>query len=146
MTDTAPRQPPPSRQPAPTASGPGKILVAVYGIFALAATSRAGVQLGTKFHEAPLAYLLSAFSGVVYIIATVALALRGPAARRVAWAAVSTELAGVLVIGTFSVLTPKDFPDATVWSTYGVGYGFVPLVLPFIGLWWLRRTSHPATA
>ena len=32
------------------------------------------------------------------------------------------------------------FPDATVWSQYGLGYGFVPLVLPVVGLWWLRRT------
>jgi hypothetical protein len=129
-------------EPVPTASGAGRILVTVYGVFALAATSRAGVQLATKFHEAPLAYVLSAFSAVVYVIATVALARRGPTARRVAWAAVGTELAGVLVIGTFSVIRPQDFPRATVWSTYGIGYVFIPLVLPFVGLWWLRRTGR----
>ncbi len=56
-----------------TASGPGRVLVTVYGIFALAATSRAGVQIATKFHEAPLAYVLSAFSAVVYVVATVIL-------------------------------------------------------------------------
>jgi cellobiose-specific phosphotransferase system component IIC len=131
------------RAPRPTASGAGRILVAVYGVFALAATSRAGVQLATKYHEAPLAYVLSAFSAVVYVIATVALAMRGARARQLAWTAVGTELVGVLVIGTFSLIAPKDFPHATVWSTYGIGYGFVPLVLPFIGLWWLRRTSRP---
>jgi hypothetical protein len=141
-----PSNPTPSAQradegPRPTASGAGRILVTVYAIFALAATSRAGVQLGTRFHEAPVAYLLSAFSGVVYVIATVALARRGSVARRLACIAVSVELAGVLLIGTVSVLAPQDFPRATVWSMYGIGYGFVPLVLPFIGLWWLRRTG-----
>ncbi|MFZ0158876.1 MAG: hypothetical protein WAL50_07595 [Kineosporiaceae bacterium] len=128
-------------EPRPTASGPGRVLVSVYGIFALAAGSRAAVQLGTRFHEAPVAYLLSAFSAAVYVIATIALARSGGGARRVAWAAVSTELIGVLVIGTFSLLAPQDFPRATVWSGYGIGYLFIPLVLPFIGLWWLRRTG-----
>jgi hypothetical protein len=128
-------------EPVPTASGPGRVLVAVYGVFALAATSRAGVQLATQFHQAPVAYLLSAVSGVVYVVATVALARRGRSARRLAWAAVTTELVGVLVVGTVSVLTPGDFPRATVRSVYGIGYGFVPLVLPFVGLWWLRRTA-----
>ena len=123
-------------------AGAGRLLVAVYGVFALAATSRAGVQLATRFGEAPIAYLLSAFSAVVYVVATVALARRGPGARRLAWLAVSTELAGVLLVGTFSLLAPQDFPRATVWSTYGIGYLFVPLVLPIVGLWWLRRSGQ----
>jgi hypothetical protein len=137
----SPSQPVADQGPRPTASGAGRILVTVYGVFALAATSRAGVQLGTRFHEAPVAYLLSAFSAVVYLIATVALARRGSGARRLAWVAVSVELAGVLVIGTLSASAPQDFPRATVWSGFGMGYGFVPLVLPFIGLGWLRRTG-----
>jgi hypothetical protein len=124
-----------------TASGPGRALITIYGIFALAATARAGVQLGTKYHEAPLAYLLSAFSGSVYIVATVALARRGPGWRRVATVACSVELVGVLVVGTLSLLRPQEFAHPTVWSGYGSGYGFVPLVLPVIGLWWLRRTA-----
>jgi uncharacterized membrane protein YfbV (UPF0208 family) len=114
--------------------------VAVYGVFALAATSRAAVQIATDFSRAPLAYLLSAFSAVVYIVATLALASRGSRARRVAIVACSVELVGVLVVGTASLLVPEDFPKATVWSGYGSGYGFVPLVLPMIGLWWLRHT------
>lgn len=117
------------------------MLVAVYAVFALAATARAGFQLATDFSRAPVAYLLSAFSGVVYVVATVALASRGRVARRVALAACSVELAGVLAVGTASLLAPQDFPRATVWSGYGSGYGFVPLVLPMIGLWWLRRTT-----
>ena len=131
----------PARRLRPTASGPGRVLVAVYGVFALAATSRAAVQLVTDFAEAPLAYVLSAFSAVVYVVATVALATDRRWSRPLAVVACSVELAGVLAIGTLSLLRPEDFPRATVWSGYGSGYGFVPLVLPVIGLWWLRRTS-----
>src|SRR4051812_27079408 len=127
--------------PATRRSGPGRVLIAVYGVFALAATSRAGVQIATKFHEAPLAYLLSAFAAVVYIVLTVALA-RGN--RGVAVAACSVELAGVLIVGTLSLLDSQAFPHATVWSGYGSGYGFVPLVLPVLGLFWLlRRRPQP---
>jgi len=125
--------------PGPTASGPGRVLVAVYAVFALAATSRAAVQLATDFGEAPLAYLLSAFSAVVYVVATVALATARPWSRPLALVACTVELVGVLVIGTVSLLVPEDFPRATVWSGYGSGYLFVPLVLPVLGLWWLRR-------
>ncbi len=122
------------------ASGPGRILVAVYAIFALAATSRAAVQISTKYHEAPLAYVLSAFAAVVYVLATVALARRGTGWWRIALAACGIELLGVLTIGTFSLFDREAFPHATVWSVYGQGYLFIPLVLPVIGLYWLRRT------
>ncbi|MFN8078618.1 MAG: hypothetical protein U0Q19_03545 [Kineosporiaceae bacterium] len=134
--------PAPARTPSATASGAGRVLVTLYGILALGASARAAVQLSTRFHEAPVAYLLSAFSAVVYVIATVALGGSWRGARRVAWVAVGIELVGVLVIGTFSVLVPQDFPRATVWSGFGRGYLFVPLVLPVIGLWWLRRTGR----
>ena len=129
-------------EPAPTASGPGRVLVALYGVFALAATSRAGVQLATDYSEAPLAYLLSAFSAVVYVVATVALAGRRRWSRPLALAACTVELVGVLAVGTASLVVPEDFPRATVWSGYGSGYLFVPLVLPVVGLWWLRRTGR----
>jgi cytochrome bd-type quinol oxidase subunit 2 len=125
----------------PTNTGPGRVLLSVYGLFAVAATSRAAVQLATKFHEAPVAYLLSAAAAVIYVIATVALARSTPTSRRVALVACSVELAGVLVVGTLSLLDPDLFPDETVWSGYGSGYGFVPLVLPVLGLLWLRRTK-----
>lgn len=125
----------------PTGSGFGRLLVTVYAVFALSATARALVQLATKYDEAPLAYLLSALSGLIYIAATVGLARRGPAARRVATVAVSVELIGVLVVGALSLADPAAFPDATVWSGFGRGYGYVPLVLPLVGLWWLRRTA-----
>ncbi len=118
-------------------TGPGRLLVAVYGVFALAAGARAAVQIATKYHEAPLAYVLSAFAAAVYIVLTVALAC---GARRTALTACAIELAGVLVVGTLSVFDPAAFPHATVWSGYGSGYGFVPLGLPVIGLYWIFRT------
>ncbi|MEU1727900.1 hypothetical protein ACNF49_16960 [Actinomadura sp. ATCC 39365] len=121
---------------APIGSGPGRALVAVYGLFSLAAGARAAVQIATRFDEAPLAYALSAFAALVYVVLTVAL-VRG--ARRLALGALAIELAGVLLIGTASVVDPAAFPDATVWSSYGKGYLFIPLVLPFVGLYWLLR-------
>jgi hypothetical protein len=127
-------------RPGQTGTGLGRLLVAVYALFALAAGARAGVQIATVFADAPLAYLLSAFAAVVYIVATVALARGGPAWWRTALVCCSVELLGVLTVGTLSVLDADAFPDATVWSGYGRGYGFVPLVLPVLGLLWLRRT------
>ena len=129
-----------ARTPRATATGAGRVLVAIYGIFALSATARAAVQIAGKCDDAPLAYLLSALAGVVYILATVGLAGTRPWARTLAWAAVGFELTGVLVVGTLTVLDAAAFPDDTVWSFYGRGYGFVPLVLPLVGLWWLHRT------
>jgi hypothetical protein len=120
-----------------TRSGLGRILVFVYGVFALAATARALVQLATQASKAPVAYSLSLFSGIVYIVATWALASER---RRVAVITIGIELTGVLVIGTLS--HPSDLDRASVWSDYGNGYGFVPLVLPFVGLWWLWRIGR----
>jgi hypothetical protein len=122
-----------------TGRGPGRLLVGVYGLFAVAAGARAGVQIGTRFHQAPIAYLLSALAAVVYLVATYGLARGGAAGRRTALVACTTELVGVLVVGTWSVVDRAAFPDDTVWSVYGYGYGFVPLLLPVLGLLWLRR-------
>ncbi len=52
------------------------------------------------------------------------------------------ELVGVLVVGTVSYLAPSDFPDRTVWSHFGAGYGYVPLLLPILGLLWLRTRTR----
>lgn len=123
----------------PTATGPGRVVVAVYGVFALSATARASVQTLRDWDEAPLAYGLSALAALVYVVATVALA-RG--ARRLALATVLVELVGVLVVGAFSLADPDAFPRATVWSGFGSGYGYVPLVLPVLGLLWLRRAGR----
>jgi Na+/proline symporter len=90
-----------------------------------------------------VAYLLSALAAVVYVVATVALARGG---RRVALTAIWVELAGVLVVGVLSLADPAAFPDETVWSAFGRGYGFVPLVLPVLGLLWLRRQGRAERA
>lgn len=125
-------------------TGPGRLLIAVYAVFAISATARAGYQILTKFSEAPLAYLLSAFAAVVYVVATVSLAKPGRTAFRVSVAAVLVELAGVLVVGALSVFDPVNFPHETVWSLFGRGYGFVPLLLPILGLIWLYRRRPSA--
>ncbi|RIJ77424.1 hypothetical protein D1871_06770 [Nakamurella silvestris] len=121
-------------------SGPRRVLIALYAIFALAAISRAAVQISTKFDEAPLAYSLSLFSGLVYLAAATGLILRGPVARGIAWAACSIELLGVLVIGILSIFDSNAFPHDTVWSRFGSGYVFIPVILPVLGLWFLFHT------
>lgn len=131
MADTSPR----------INTGIGRVLVWLYGLFALSATARAAVQIATKFHVAPLAYTLSAFSAIVYLIATISLARSTDASRRIAIACCSIELAGVIAIGIASLIWSSAFPDATVWSDFGQGYGYVPLILPIVGLWWLLRRS-----
>jgi hypothetical protein len=118
-------------------AGPGRLLLGVYAVFALAAGARAVYQLATKFSDAPTAYVLSAFAAAVYLVATLALARR---AWLPAIVAVGVELVGVLTVGTWSLLDPDRFPDATVWSDYGRGYGYVPVLLPLLGLIWLVRT------
>lgn len=123
-----------------TNTGPGRLLIAVYLLFAVAATSRAGLQIATRFDAAPTAYLLSAFAAAVYIVAAVGLGRAGRTGRQVALACCTVELAGVLGVGVFSLARPALFPDETVWSGFGSGYGYVPLVLPVLGLLWLWRT------
>lgn len=125
----------------PRISGIGRLLVVVYGILALAATGRSFVQIVGKYYEAPLAYTLSALAAVVYIVATIALVKRGELWRRVAWATMTFELTGVIVIGILSLLNPQMFPHETVWSIFGRGYLFIPLVLPVLGMVWLSK--HP---
>lgn len=130
--------PPDTRRPA---YGAGRALIAVYGVFALAATARASVQLIRNAGEAPLAYGLSALAAVVYVVATVALAHNGSRMRRVAWVAVIVELTGVITVGILSLTHPELFRHASVWSGFGSGYGYVPLVLPLLGILWLWRSS-----
>ncbi|MBN9182399.1 MAG: hypothetical protein J0I44_07235 [Microbacterium sp.] len=131
-----------SSSPRRRMTGIGRVLVVVYAILALGATGRSLVQIVERFDHAPLAFTLSALSAVVYIVATLALVFAGSRVwYRVAWAAIGFELVGVLAIGTLSLVRPELFPEATVWSFFGIGYLFVPLLLPFCGIWWLA--THP---
>lgn len=132
--------------PRPTRSGPGIVLISLYGLLALAATGRSVLQILEYFSRAPLAYLLSALAAVIYLVATAALARGDRTSRRVALVAISVEMVGVLAVGLASYLVPSAFPDKTVWSHFGSGYGFVPLVLPILGLLWLRRVAHDVNA
>lgn len=146
---------PASTQPASGVSrrarGLGRILVTVYAILAIGATSRAVFQILTMFHSAPVPIICSAVSGVIYILATVALIAPGRAWYRVAWVTITFELVGVVVVGTLSLLAPAIFAGGekaafgTVWTYYGIGYLFIPLALPILGMLWLRRTRPTET-
>src|SRR5689334_17628927 len=125
-----------------TSTGFGRVLVFVYGILAFAASGRATFELTTKFTDAPFPYTLSIIAAVVYVVATWALAT---SRRTIALATVSFELVGVLAVGFSSLLAEDKFPEASVWSDFGAGYGWVPLVLPMVGLWWLRVSTGSTT-
>jgi hypothetical protein len=119
--------------------GVGRFLIAVYGVFAISSSARASYQLAVKFDQAPLAYSLSLLAALVYVVATLLLA--NEALRKYAKLAIWFELAGVLVVGSLSLTLPGLFAHPSVWSGFGIGYGFVPLILPVLGLIWLRRAS-----
>lgn len=123
-------------------SGPHKVLLALYALFALAAGARALVQLTTQYDEAPVAYWLSLAAAVTYALGW--FAIRQASVGHTGFASVMlwVELAGVLTVGTVSLVEPGWFPDASVWSDYGIGYGFVPAALPIAGLLWLRRQKR----
>ena len=117
-----------------------RIIVSIYVVLSLAALGRSSFQIFTKIDDAPLAYSLSALAAVVYVIATVSVAMgHRPTARRIAQWSLSFELVGVLGVGGLSLILPELFPDQTVWSQFGMGYLFIPLVLPVLGLWWLTK-------
>lgn len=130
---------PPADGGTPRNRGVGMLIITAYGIFAVSSFARALYQILVHFDDSPVAYLLSAFAAAVYIVATVALARSGPKAWTVAFVAVLVEMAGVVGIGLWTVLDPELFNEATVWSHFGQGYGYIPLILPFLGLFWLLR-------
>jgi hypothetical protein len=122
--------------------GAGRLLILVYAVFAVSSTARASFQVITKFEEAPLAYSLSLLSALVYILATVSLARSGTTWNKVAIGAVVFELVGVLSVGTLSFVAPELFDHASVWSGFGSGYGYLPLVLPVLGLIWIQKAKR----
>jgi hypothetical protein len=134
MTETKPAR--------PKTRGAGRTLIVFYFIMTIAALARSVFEIVTHFDVAPLAYLLSLFSGIVYLIATIALITPGRTPFRIAQVAITIELVGVLVVGTLSVVDLALFPFAgdrsTVWAYYGLEYLLIPLALPILGLLFLR--------
>ncbi|CAL9284160.1 MULTISPECIES: hypothetical protein [unclassified Streptomyces] len=124
--------------------GPGMLLVWLYGVMSVGAVSRSVYEIATRFDEAPLPYALSAVAAVVYVFITYTLVRGGETARRAAFACCAAELVGVLTVGTWTVLDPAAFPDSTVWSQFGYGYVFIPVLLPVTGMMWLRRARRAA--
>ena len=122
--------------------GVGRLLIVFYAVFAISSTARASFQIVTKFEQAPLAYPLSLVSALVYILATISLAKAGKRWKQVARASVVFELAGVLSVGALSFIAPELFAHPSVWSGFGAGYGYIPLVLPILGLLWIRKTQR----
>ena len=118
------------------------LVVMVYLVLTVAALGRSGFQIATKFSEAPLAYSLSAFSAVIYLAATIALIRGGRHWTVVGWVTLTIELLGVLAVGFVSLNEPALFPDDTVWSVFGRGYLFIPLVLPMVGMFYLYTRSR----
>lgn len=119
--------------------GVGRLLIAIYAIFAISATARASYQLIREFDQAPLAYSLSAISALVYLLATYSLSKQEQKWQRIAGFTIWFELVGVIAVGTLSLALPEMFAHPSVWSNFGAGYAFIPLLLPVLGLIWLRK-------
>ena len=121
--------------------GVGRLLIAVYGIFALSATARASYQLVRKFEDAPVAYSLSLVSAITYILVTISLTKQSGRLASIAKPLVIFELVGVVSVGVLSLAVPELFKHPSVWSEFGIGYGFLPLILPILALLWLGRRA-----
>ncbi|MFD5429914.1 hypothetical protein ACFWI9_31440, partial [Streptomyces sp. NPDC127084] len=63
-------------------SGPGLLVVWLYGVMSVGAVSRSVYQIATEYEHAPLAYSLSAMAAVVYAWVTVTLGVGVWSARR----------------------------------------------------------------
>lgn len=122
--------------------GPHLVLMALYALFILASGSRAVVQIATQFDVAPFAYVLSAVAAATYVVGWFAIRRAAYGKPRLAEVMLWVELGGVVVIGTLSLVKKDWFPDASVWSDYGGGYGWVPAALPIAALLWLHRTHE----
>lgn len=121
--------------------GVGRLLIAIYAIFAISATARATYQLIREFDQAPLAYSLSAISALVYLLATYSLSRSEAKWQRIALYTIWFELVGVIAVGSLSLALPQYFAHPSVWSNFGAGYAFIPLLLPILGLLWLRKRN-----
>ncbi|MEY4349783.1 MAG: hypothetical protein RL719_1080 [Actinomycetota bacterium] len=113
-----------------------RVLIAIYAVLALAALGRSSFELATKFGQAPVPYSLSAAAAIVYLFVTISFIKRW---SRAAFWLLAIELIFVLSVGFAGLADPNLFPEKTVWTTFGIGYGFFPLFMPIIGLFYLNR-------
>lgn len=116
------------------------LLLATYGLFSIAATARATFQIATDLNSAPVPYLLSLAAATTYVAMFVA--LYKLASQRTIKLIATIELLGVTAVGTASIVEPNWFASDAVWSIYGQGYGFIPLILPLAALSLSRRSAN----
>jgi len=134
---TTPRQ-------AKTARGASDVLGFFYGLWAFSALGRSSWEY--LFKQNVRTYVpahLSTFVGLLYIFIIIGLHRRTPRWWWITLGLLIAELAGVLIVGTIDVIW-RPFPYATVWSNFGIGYFFMPLLLPFVGLWYMLRKQTRA--
>lgn len=113
-----------------------RVLIAIYAVLAFAALGRSTFEVFVKFSEAPLPYSLSLLAALLYVVVTISM-IRGW--KTVAALLLSFELLFVVGVGLLGLLAPGLFPARTVWSGFGIGYGFFPLFMPIVGLIYLIR-------
>ena len=125
--------------------GASDVLSFFYALWAFSALGRSSWEY--LFKQNVATYIpahLSTFVGVLYIFIIVGLRRRSPRWWWITMALLVVELAGVLIVGTIDVVW-QPFPYATVWSKYGIGYFFMPLILPFVGLaYMLKKQTRTA--
>lgn len=124
--------------------GAADVLGFFYGLWSFSALGRSSYEYLFKPNVATYVPAhLSTFVGALYILIIVGLRKRSPRWWWLTLALLIVELTGVLLVGTIDVIW-HPFPYATVWSKYGIGYFFMPLVLPFAGLTYLLRKETRA--
>jgi len=128
-----------AKQTASVADG----LIFFYGLWALAALGRAAYQYGFRRPADATPTHISTFVGLLYLAIIAGLRRRSARAWRITLALLTVELAGVLIVGTLDLVW-RPFPYASVWSQYGSGYFFMPLLMPLAGLAWLLRRNTRA--
>lgn len=115
----------------------GQILAVSYPVLALSTGARATYQLcckpGVTDYFAPS---LSAVASLFYLLATIGFIVRRPWAWYLAVGLLAFETAGVLLVGSLSLLRP-GLIGHTAWTHFGQDYGFLPLLQPVLGLVWL---------